>query len=71
MQALCERHECETLQRDSLGQIVRLALPMLEISASDIRRRIAAGEPVEHLLAAEVYTYIRQHGLYQSEEDPI
>ncbi len=71
VQALCERHECDTLQRDSLGQIVRLELAMLEISASDIRRRIAAGQPVEHLLAADVCTYIRRHRLYQSEEDPI
>ncbi len=69
--ALARRHECETLRADSVGQIVRLEMPMLEVSASDIRRRVAAGAPVAHLLAGPVNTYIREHGLYRIEEDPI
>ena len=69
--ALVSRHERETLRPDSVGQIVRLEMPMLEVSASDIRRRVAAGQSVAHLLAGPVNTYIREHGLYRSEEDPI
>ena len=68
---LCTEHEVCTLSARSVGQIKRLALPMLEISASDVRRRLAAGEPCEHLLAPPVYTYINHHGLYTTTEDPV
>jgi nicotinate-nucleotide adenylyltransferase len=39
--------------------------PLLEISSSDIRRRIAAGLPFRHFLPAAVYAYILEHGLYR------
>ncbi|HKU40237.1 MAG TPA: nicotinate-nicotinamide nucleotide adenylyltransferase [Polyangiales bacterium] len=39
------------------------ALP--EISSSDIRRRIAAGESTSGLLSPAVSDYIREHGLYR------
>lgn len=68
---LCAQHERVSLDRTRIGQIVRLDLPMQEVSASEIRCRIAAGEPVEHLLAAPIYTYIKTHGLYTSTEDPV
>jgi len=54
-----------------IGQIYRVSVPMKEISATDIRARLAAGNTVEHLLAAPVYTYIRQHRLYASTENTI
>ena len=69
--ALCENHEVMKLQRDKIGQILRLDLPMLEVSATQIRALVAAGEPVEHLLADPVYTYIRQHRLYVDTENTI
>lgn len=68
---LCDQHERASLDRFRIGQIVRLDLPMQEVSASEIRRRIAAGESVEHLLAAPIYTYITNHGLYIGTEDPV
>ncbi len=68
---LCAQHERDSLDPSRAGQIVRLDLPMQEVSASEIRRLIAAGEPVEHLLAAPIYTYITTHGLYTSTEDPV
>lgn len=40
-------------------------VPMLDISASEIRRRIAAGLDVRDRLHPEVHTYIQKHGLYQ------
>ena len=45
------------------------AFPMtpLAISASDIRRRLAARASARYLLPAEVLAYIRTHGLYLEE----
>ncbi len=67
--ALCQQHEVEHFTASELGQIYRLQMPMLEISATRIRRAIAHQEAVEHLLAPPVYTYIRQHRLYVNTEN--
>lgn len=40
--------------------------PLLDISASDIRRRVRKGEPIDHLVPPGVAEYIRQHGLYRT-----
>jgi len=40
--------------------------PLIPISATDIRRRLAAGLPVANLLPAGVEQYIRSRGLYGS-----
>jgi nicotinate-nucleotide adenylyltransferase len=40
-------------------------LPMLDISATDIRARIAGGLPIDSLVPTEVARYIDQHGLYR------
>ena len=40
-------------------------LPMLDISATDIRARVAAGQPITDLVPAEVAGYIARHGLYR------
>ena len=39
--------------------------PLIDISSSDIRRRVAAGEPVEYLVGQAVADYIAAHGLYR------
>lgn len=44
---------------------VRLDLPPMDISSSDIRARIAAGQPVDGLVAPAVARYIDQHRLYR------
>jgi nicotinate-nucleotide adenylyltransferase len=41
----------------------RPALP--DISSTEIRRRLRAGEPVAGLLAPDVAEYVRAHGLYR------
>jgi nicotinate-nucleotide adenylyltransferase len=41
-------------------------LPMLDISATDIRARIAAGQDFSQLVPPEVARYIETHGLYQA-----
>jgi nicotinate-nucleotide adenylyltransferase len=41
-----------------------LTADLLDISSTDIRHRIATGQPTTHLLAPAVELYIRQKGLY-------
>jgi nicotinate-nucleotide adenylyltransferase len=68
---LCQAHEVDRLAHEHPGQIVRLSLPMLEISSTQIRADIKAGKPVDMLLAEPVWAYIRQHDLYQPSEKAI
>ena len=46
-------------------RVVPLALPRLDISASDIRARCAAGAPVAALVGEAIAGYIARHGLYR------
>ncbi len=39
--------------------------PLVDISATDIRRRVRAGEPIDHLTPPAVAKYIRAHSLYR------
>jgi nicotinate-nucleotide adenylyltransferase len=39
-------------------------LPMLDISATGIRARVAQGLPIESMVPASVASYISRHGLY-------
>ena len=53
----------------SLGDVVRvrfeaLDMGLLEISGTDIRRRVASGEPYRFLVTEPVYRYIEAKGLY-------
>ncbi len=38
--------------------------PRLEVSATEVRERVAAGLPIERLVPAAVAAYIARHGLY-------
>ncbi|MBV8680104.1 MAG: nicotinate-nucleotide adenylyltransferase [Aquitalea sp.] len=46
------------------GTMRPLALPPLDVSATEIRQRLRTGANVEHLLSTPVLGYIRQHRLY-------
>ena len=49
-----------------IGQKLRiLDAPYVDLSSSDLRRRVRQGQPFEHLLAAGVAQLIRSHGLYR------
>lgn len=54
----------DALAQGPCGGIVELAIPKLEISATDIRRRVAGGRTIRYLLPEAVADYIHQHHLY-------
>ncbi|MGH8666245.1 MAG: nicotinate-nucleotide adenylyltransferase [Burkholderiales bacterium] len=49
------------------GAIVHLPIPLLEISASDLRARMSRGASVRYLLPPAVVDYIAAHRLYSSQ----
>ena len=49
------------------GHVLRLQQPLQPHSATDLRRRIAAGQPWRHLLPEAVAGYIEERGLYRDQ----
>jgi nicotinate-nucleotide adenylyltransferase len=47
------------------GRIHRMEIPALAISSSDIRARVARGEPIEYLVPEGVARYIQKRALYR------
>lgn len=48
----------------SLPNVEVLEIPALAISSTDIRTRIAKGQPIDYLVPPDVADYIRDRGLY-------
>ena len=46
------------------SRFVQLRGPMLSISATDVRNRVANGQPIGNCVPPSVERYIRDHGLY-------
>ena len=68
--------EREGVRRDDIIQRLRtlrgasshldfFAMPRLDISSSDIRRRVAQGRPIRHLVPESVRSEIEERGLYR------
>jgi nicotinate-nucleotide adenylyltransferase len=47
------------------AQPVLVEMPAMDISSTEIRRSVAAVEPIEHLVPPTVAKYIAEHGLYR------
>lgn len=47
------------------ARLVAVRMPLIGISASDIRRRVAAGRSIRYLTPDAVAEYIEEHGLYR------
>ena len=67
MNRFTREHRVASLDGLLSGGVLLLEALMEEISAADIRTRIAAGREVDHLLPAGVANYIRAHGLYRGD----
>jgi nicotinate-nucleotide adenylyltransferase len=52
--------------RPTAGQVRFLRMPVVELSSSIVRERVARGENVEPLVGPAVARYISEHGLYRS-----
>lgn len=59
------RCTADDLSGQPAGGIAELAIPKLEISATDIRRRVAGNRTIRYLLPNAVANYIHQHHLYK------
>ncbi|MDQ1509086.1 MAG: nicotinate-nucleotide adenylyltransferase [Actinomycetota bacterium] len=45
-------------------RVVRVAVPRMQLSSTDLRRRAAAGEPIEFLVPTPAVRVLRSYGLY-------
>ena len=45
-----------------------LAVPAVDVSATEIRERVRRGDPIEGFVPAEVAAYIASHGLYRARD---
>lgn len=61
----------ESLRLQPAGHVLYLRQPLHAQSATDIRRRIAAGRPWRHLVPVAVADYIQSNGLYADAGDVI
>jgi nicotinate-nucleotide adenylyltransferase len=59
----------EALGADLAARVRVLRVPLLDVSATDIRRRVRAGRSIRYLTPPSVAAYIAEHGLYQPEPE--
>ena len=61
--ALRQRYDADETRQWEERTLKRL--PMIDVSATEIRRRIADGESTDGLVDPRVAAYVREHGLYR------
>tara|TARA_B100000575_G_C23110226_1_gene641250 strand:+ start:527 stop:1009 length:483 start_codon:yes stop_codon:yes gene_type:complete len=65
--ALCHKHENAVFDVTRNGQIMRINLPMREVSSTEIRQRIAIGRDITELVDSDVERYIHRNQLYKGD----
>jgi nicotinate-nucleotide adenylyltransferase len=58
----------EALHFNVQDRVVPVPMPLIEISGTELRRRVRAREPVRYLVPDAVAAYIEERGLYRAEE---
>lgn len=53
---------------DGIDGAVLVEVPALQVSSTDVRRRVAAGQPIRYLVPGVVADYIEEHDLYRGGE---
>ena len=66
-----EAADAAALRAAPAGRVLRLNQPLHAESASQVRQRIAAGQPWQDLVPAPVAVYIERHGLYADQASPV
>jgi len=56
----------ETALPGLMEKVIQLDMPVIGISSSEIRQRIAQGLPIRYLVPAEVERYITEHSIYSA-----
>lgn len=64
-----EHYNLENLSEKIRSKVLRLEIPLLSISSTEIRHRAAAGENLRYLLPHSVEQYIYKRGLYRKENE--
>ena len=62
-------YDLRRFEQEALAEHARVSamdVPALAISSSDIRRRVASGDPIRYLVPEGVKTYIEKAGLYRT-----
>lgn len=62
--------EIELRIPDLAGRVHMVETPLIGISATDIRRRVAGGEPITFQVPRDVEAYIHEHRLYRPTDAP-
>lgn len=61
-----ERYKLDNLSEKVRSKVLRLEIPLLSISSTEIRHRVAARENLRYLLPHSVEQYIYKRGLYRN-----